>query len=422
MCEISPHLFDADEPFVLPGKLCLAAKVRRMRRYRSWCVFAWMVVMTLLIGHIRPHVEQHAPRPLSNRTVISSPAITACSQHRYQQLTKVSGPENILMVMGQRGQHDRINLLLFNSACHSIRVLTASPPTNEFVDSAARVCSSIRSSRNVTTQHLRITGSHLLYVVYAASSLPGQSLELLLDSIGSLLVELTVPPLRYERVTVLVDDYAHAGLVFAASYVQMLREAISKARLTNVRLEFEISTLSTPHVLELGTGSEFMFTSPVARATPCQILAQELLWRPLIASMEPPRLLTCEQCIILKMNISLTHHTPMFFSLSENSNGSMVLREDISKYHRMWLLNHARAIVDSAGANSDINRLLLVPKTSSSNFVCWLTFVHPDSHLVSFCRFGASEPVPGYRRRYCCPSTPRLETAAISNNLKTCSC
>ncbi|CUG93258.1 Hypothetical protein, putative [Bodo saltans] len=344
------------------------------------------------------------------------PHVEECSRHNIRWITRLEGPVNVSLVLGQTSQHDRINVALFSPSCHKIEIVSHAPPDSEFVAAADRKCSSTASMYNAS--YFAPSAGHLVYILHAASILPGQSLAMMLDSVGSLLSVLIAEPERWSDVTIVSHNYTELGMEFASSYIQLLSQGLQS--LVSVgRVQFRLVSAAIPVGVHLASTSSLLFVPPQTRLLSCQLVSQELLWRSLSASRAP--FTHCRVCILLKTNSTIPHHTPLFFSIDLlNVAEAAVLKEDIPKFQRLWLLNHAEVIIDSAGANGDINRLLLVPHRNDTKRVCWITLVHPDSHLISLCRMPVSEPIPGFLRSYFCPRKARFDNRVLSTALKLC--
>jgi hypothetical protein len=343
--------------------------------------------------------------------------IKECNEHRLRWTNRLQGPATFLVVTGHTAHHDRTNVAIFLSSCEKLELVSLTPPDSQFVGTAGRICSAA-SSFGSGSSHLVTSGRELVYILYATSRLPGQSLAMMLDSVGCLLSELISDASSWSLVTIVVQNYTAVGMELASQYVQMLSRGIHNL-VDGGKVQFRFVHSADPLVVKLVPTSSLMFASPLTGFSSCQLVGQALVWQSLNASLTPQ--IRCRICILLKTNSAMPHHTPLFFSVAPLEVAeTTVLAENISKYHRLWLLNHADVIIDSAGANGDINRLLLIPRGNTKKRVCWITLVHPDSHLVSLCQIPQFEPVPGYLRKYLCPRSARFDNEGLIRALKSC--
>jgi hypothetical protein len=394
---------------------------KKFFRIALFCVIA-AVVGDIAVRCLAPSLLLDHTSTVGDRCAAPTVPVESCLSHSSNRRTLVHGPGRF-HVRSAASQFDRNNLVVLDNACRPVHLSSLSLPTEEFVRRAGRACIGVPTNESVCHRFRSHIGPsrHLFYLVYAASRFAGHSLELLLDSIGSLTAELLSPTPAWDRVTVITYDYLAVGLEFASEYSRMARDAASAICFGNVLLQFEVVSLRGPLLLCLEAGDSLLYTSPMIHATPCQVVSQHVYWKALLASM-PPRE-SFHRIVLLKTNSSLTHHTPLFFSFrnvtSFSDAGFELVPEGVPKVHRMWLLNQARVIVDSAGANADINRLLMVPRNKADQ-VCWITLVHRDSHLVSLCRSSVSTPVPGFRRMFVCPRTTNLTMSDLTAALKLC--
>lgn len=388
--------------------------------------------VTLIVGALLCVALLHFPRNYQRTTTTvqnipqfeitfnatTSSLVEHCDRNRARRTTRVKGPFEVMTILGQKPQTDRTNIAFLTPNCELVDIATLSPPSTGFIGTAKWACRGAWSLVN----RLSTSESQLVFVSYAVSDLPGQSLEMILDSIGGLFTELLVTPIKWSKITVILHNYSEIGLYHASSYIRMLEQSIPILHKGRVNLEILRASAVVPLVVRLTAGSELVFSSPVVGSSPCQVVAQEFLWRSLqyqigLEYSNPSH----NTVLIFKTNRSIGHHTPQFFDINslQPAANRIILPENIDKSQRLWYLNHAERIIDSAGANGDINRLLLTPRRHLSH-VCWVTFVHPESHLVAFCRTTPAEPVPGFRRSYYCPRSSTLDDSALNDGLKLC--
>jgi hypothetical protein len=129
----------------------------------------------------------------------------------------------------------------------------------------------------------------------------------------------------------------------------------------------------------------------------CQEAAILLMWETMIqkrffalhkstAAREANLPTTAAQVVaIIKLDKMGVHDTKRFFEITEATRlrfaelGIFLIREDTPKPLRMWFLTHATVLIDSSGANADVNTYLLSPWSTVRRRI---TLVHPSSELL----------------------------------------
>lgn len=333
-----------------------------------------------------------------------------------------------------------------------------------------------------------------LYYLFGAIPFAGHSLELLMDSLGSLLVTLrrslhrqcaTTTPITsvhtttsaipqtnnneqsvHTAVIVVYGNPRDAGMPIVAEHLQLLRELFDHQKLairgclSTITLRLQELPYFSPWIIPLHvppsnlqrdddrteTAADVQFYTPYLETTPCQSVASSILHqrttlfghRPsLRASLPAPSPVV----IIIKSDPSSSHHTKRFFTVLKDDVASHhpphgvqrpslpLYPETLPKAARMWLLANAELIIDSSGANMEINRLLMprYPSTSSGGLRttisqrCWLTFVHPLAEPFMQNKCNTTEIVSSnLRHRFICPPSHTLHTSDFPLTTAAC--
>lgn len=318
-------------------------------------------------------------------------AVAQCAASVRHRAVVLKGPMKTLLFTGPMHVYDRVNLVMFGSDMNGshfsrIEIPTYALPTREFVEEAYDgVKQFVKGGLpHHVLQSSVAQGSRLTYLLWCPMNYSGHSLELLMDAFGGLISILETAPLgSWDALEFVVHDYYSAGYMFVDEYLNLLRAAAAESTtspLLRSATWVVLSNITTPLLYVLPPRASLVYVSPLLDETPCQRIAQHMwpaLLRRLQRGRRTPLLPKCEQskCILLKVDAQLSHVTPHFFSLPPNLVGATVLREDLPKAARLWAINTARVLVDSWGANAQINRLLTAPASRVQR----LTLVHPDA-------------------------------------------
>ena len=243
-------------------------------------------------------------------------------------------------------------------------------------------------------------------------------------------------------IVIVYGDPDEAQLPIVAEHLQLLRDILDRRRLQLrhcpdcwITLYLRTLPFHDPWVIPLSLKSPtlFQYYSPLLETTPCQSVASAILHQNLlqdhtftnrflhrIIPLSTTLSAAPSKIAILKTNQSVHHVSKRFFHLSDQVRSNLsttanitFLAETISKPERMWRLAQSQIIVDSSGANMEINRLLLpqfwTPSHAHQNPRCWITFVHPEAEQFMQTRCNTTIIVSAdLTHHYSCPQTTDL--------------
>lgn len=203
------------------------------------------------------------------------------------------------------------------------------------------------------------------------------------------------------RMAVVVPEFGDAGVKkrfyrFLDEYLAFLKETHEHVSLCPVPLSNDVWSLqgSTHPAL-----TEIQFLVPRAPdignffCSVCQEIGTLTAWRSAtnrrgtqFSSRRRTTTMSNRVVAIIKHDRSLVASTSRYFNVTDRSKrwleelGVVLLPEDVSKAERMWHIARADVLIDSSGANMDINSMLMHPLMRMKRR---MTIVHPQSEMNS---------------------------------------